>query len=432
MGFLKQFRQSKNYGKKHTKHKIEISGPSIIESDTLNENETNKNSNAKLMAYANNHNLINTGPISTINFSSDNNSNSPNSNSNRIPIIANIPHNLMPADDGPHLPSESPHLPPKTLKSHHNNISPSGNQSVDSGNSSGKITNLDTTSDSNPIIHDPTNNRKHEILHTHNTQPSVVKQEMKILSQNSVQNQSLYHNDAMLVGTYNTLNNKNIQHSRVENLNQTSNSQKLISQTNSQSSQNSQLSQHSSNSHQLNHTLNTFPHSAGANTFRTTKNQKYIRTNPINMPLANLDLNNSHSTNVTFETPNIELVKKLKDSWYRPNLSREEAINLLKTSPFGSFVIRDSTSYKGGYGMAIRIERLTEKILKNCSNKADLLSEHVRHYLIETVEMEEGTVGYLLKGSAQEKIFPSLDRLIYKHMINQVSLPIKLNLKLYL
>lgn len=40
--------------------------------------------------------------------------------------------------------------------------------------------------------------------------------------------------------------------------------------------------------------------------------------------------------------------------------------------------------------------------------------------------MDGGITGFLLKGSNEEKIFPSLDRLIYKHLIKAVSLPVKL------
>ena len=161
--------------------------------------------------------------------------------------------------------------------------------------------------------------------------------------------------------------------------------------------------------------------------------------------------NQSHLLDIDTSNPSMELIKLLKDHWYRPNLSRDEAINILKTAPFGSFIIRDSTSYKGGFGLALRIDKLTDKILKNVQsqqenlrNKADmntstsdhlksidLLSEHVRHYLIETINLDGGMTGYLLKGSTDEKIFPSLDRLIYKHMFDKISLPIKLNLQMY-
>ena len=80
------------------------------------------------------------------------------------------------------------------------------------------------------------------------------------------------------------------------------------------------------------------------------------------------------------DEPNIDVTKKLREHWYRPNLSRDEAINKLKTAPVGSFVIRDSTSYKGGYGLAIRIEHLTEKIMKGVTKSTDLRAEYVRHY----------------------------------------------------
>merc|ERR1711879_554631 len=74
-----------------------------------------------------------------------------------------------------------------------------------------------------------------------------------------------------------------------------------------------------------------------------------------------------------------ELVRQTRDSWYRPNLSRDDAIMTLKTASFGSFLVRDSTSYVGGFGLALRIEKLNEKILAGCKENTDLLAEHVRH-----------------------------------------------------
>lgn len=122
----------------------------------------------------------------------------------------------------------------------------------------------------------------------------------------------------------------------------------------------------------------------------------------------------------------LDLINRLKFSWYRPDFSRDQAISLLKTAPVGTFLIRDSTSYKFGYGLALRVERLPEKIAQSLSSDSDLLAEHVRHYLIETVDLAGGMVGYLLKGSSEEKIFPSLERLVLKHIVQNVSLPVKL------
>ena len=126
----------------------------------------------------------------------------------------------------------------------------------------------------------------------------------------------------------------------------------------------------------------------------------------------------------------LDLVKQCRDSYYRPNLSRDRAINMLKTAPFGSFIIRDSTSFVGGYGLAIRVEKLPERFKNNIKPGMDLLAEHVRHYLIESIETEGG-LGYQIKGNVLEPVYPSLDMLVYKHILEAISLPLSLDLKLH-
>ena len=132
-------------------------------------------------------------------------------------------------------------------------------------------------------------------------------------------------------------------------------------------------------------------------------------------PLQNATAADANAVEVTGyrndleEIISVDLVRQARDSWYRPNMSRDLAINTLKTAPFGSFLIRDSTSFTGGFGLALRVERLTDKILKNVKNGADMMAEHVRHYLIETIGMGNGKCGYQLKGSLDEPIYTSLD-----------------------
>ncbi|XP_075146552.1 focal adhesion protein tensin [Haematobia irritans] len=110
------------------------------------------------------------------------------------------------------------------------------------------------------------------------------------------------------------------------------------------------------------------------------------------------------------------LVKFAKDSskfWYKPNLSREEAISLLVNAPPGTFVVRDSTTYKNAYGLVLRVSQPPPG--STATGKPD---ELVRHFLIEPT-----TRGVRLKGCANEPVFTSLSALVYEHSINQLALP---------
>lgn len=110
------------------------------------------------------------------------------------------------------------------------------------------------------------------------------------------------------------------------------------------------------------------------------------------------------------------LVKFAKDSskfWYKPNLSREEAISLLLNAPPGTFVVRDSTTYKNAYGLVLRVSQPPPGTAS--TGKPD---ELVRHFLIEPT-----TRGVRLKGCANEPVFTSLSALVYEHSINQMALP---------
>jgi len=48
-------------------------------------------------------------------------------------------------------------------------------------------------------------------------------------------------------------------------------------------------------------------------------------------------------------------VRMLMNHWYRPNISREEAISLVLPCTAGSFIVRDSSTVKGGYALTLKI-----------------------------------------------------------------------------
>ncbi|KER25502.1 hypothetical protein T265_14202, partial [Opisthorchis viverrini] len=128
---------------------------------------------------------------------------------------------------------------------------------------------------------------------------------------------------------------------------------------------------------------------------------------------------------------NLGAVQDTAPSWYRPKLSREAAINILRQQPPGNFLIRDSTTFKGAYGLAVKVATLPPKVTQKSgftkfvrSLLNDLQSELVRHYLIEVVNTP--TRGVRLKGFASEPVFPSLAALIHQHTIDPLALPCRL------
>ncbi|SPP84560.1 tensin [Drosophila guanche] len=98
--------------------------------------------------------------------------------------------------------------------------------------------------------------------------------------------------------------------------------------------------------------------------------------------------------------------------WYKPNLSREDAIALLASAQPGTFLVRDSTTYKNAYGLVVRVAQPPAGS-----------QELVRHFLIEPTRE-----GVRLKGCENEPVFTSLSALVFEHSINRLALPCLLRL----
>ncbi|CAF0871652.1 unnamed protein product [Didymodactylos carnosus] len=113
-------------------------------------------------------------------------------------------------------------------------------------------------------------------------------------------------------------------------------------------------------------------------------------------------------------------VHNISKYWYKPKLSREEAISLLKKKPPGSFLIRDSQGFPGSYGLAIKVAKLPPSI--QAKPGADPNAELVRHYLIERTP----TGSVRLKGCINEPDFATLSALVYQHTLTPLAVPCKL------
>ncbi|GAA6093054.1 tensin-2 isoform X1 [Tachysurus ichikawai] len=119
------------------------------------------------------------------------------------------------------------------------------------------------------------------------------------------------------------------------------------------------------------------------------------------------------------ETGSRVSVKFVQDSsrfWYKPGISREQAIAALKEKEPGAFVIRDSNSFQGAYGLALKVASPPANISSHSSK--DPMEQLVRHFLIET-----GPRGVKIKGCQNEPYFGSLSALVYQHSITPISLP---------
>ncbi|XP_026162890.1 tensin-2-like isoform X2 [Mastacembelus armatus] len=114
---------------------------------------------------------------------------------------------------------------------------------------------------------------------------------------------------------------------------------------------------------------------------------------------------------------NAKFVQDSSKYWYKPGISRDQAIAVLRDKEPGTFLIRDSNSFQGAYGLALKVA--TPPPNANITgSQGDPLEQLVRHFLIET-----GPRGVKIKGCQNESYFGSLSALVYQHSITPISLP---------
>uniref|UniRef100_A0A158R4Z4 SH2 domain-containing protein n=1 Tax=Syphacia muris TaxID=451379 RepID=A0A158R4Z4_9BILA len=126
----------------------------------------------------------------------------------------------------------------------------------------------------------------------------------------------------------------------------------------------------------------------------------------------------SESSEVVHHHP--VFVKDTSKYWYKPTISREEAINILRDKPPGTFLVRDSNSFPGAFGLALKVATPPPGVHPGDG------TELVRHFLIEP-----SPKGVKLKGCSNEPIFGTLSALVYQHSITPLALPTKLILPEY-
>ncbi|XP_076010473.1 tensin 3-2 isoform X2 [Genypterus blacodes] len=128
-------------------------------------------------------------------------------------------------------------------------------------------------------------------------------------------------------------------------------------------------------------------------------------------PSPGADLGSKHD--------NVKFVQDTSKFWYKPDISREQAIAVLKDKEPGFFIVRDSHSFRGAYGLAMKVATPPPSVVQQ--SKKDLSNELVRHFLIECTQK-----GVRLKGCPNEPYFGSLTALVCQHSITPLALPCKL------
>ncbi|KAM9435261.1 tensin 3-2 isoform 2-T3 [Clarias gariepinus] len=118
---------------------------------------------------------------------------------------------------------------------------------------------------------------------------------------------------------------------------------------------------------------------------------------------------------------NVKFVQDTSKFWYKPDISREQAIAVLRDKQPGAFIVRDSHSFRGAYGLAMKVATPPPSILTHSRKVGDLTSELVRHFLIECTQK-----GVRLKGCPNEPYFGSLTALVCQHSITPLALPCRL------
>ncbi|XP_035804963.2 tensin-3 isoform X2 [Amphiprion ocellaris] len=117
----------------------------------------------------------------------------------------------------------------------------------------------------------------------------------------------------------------------------------------------------------------------------------------------------------------VKFVQDTSKFWYKPDISRDQAIAVLKDKEPGSFIVRDSHSFRGAYGLAMKVATPPPSVLQQSKKLGDLSNELVRHFLIECTQK-----GVRLKGCPNEPYFGSLTALVCQHSITPLALPCKL------
>uniref|UniRef100_A0A8C7LTR1 Tensin 3 n=1 Tax=Oncorhynchus mykiss TaxID=8022 RepID=A0A8C7LTR1_ONCMY len=141
----------------------------------------------------------------------------------------------------------------------------------------------------------------------------------------------------------------------------------------------------------------------------------------LSIPFPNVLPDLSASAQMPGTQVTVKFVQDTSKFWYKPDISRDQAISVLKDKEPGCFIVRDSHSFRGAYGLAMKVATPPPSVLQQTKRGGDLSNELVRHFLIECTQK-----GVRLKGCPNEPYFGCLTALVCQHSITPLALPCKL------
>ncbi|XP_014391608.1 PREDICTED: tensin-4 isoform X2 [Myotis brandtii] len=118
--------------------------------------------------------------------------------------------------------------------------------------------------------------------------------------------------------------------------------------------------------------------------------------------------------------PTMKFVMDTSKYWFKPSITREQAIELLRKEEPGAFVVRDSSSFRGSFGLALKVQEAPAPAQNRSGEDS---SDLIRHFLIES-----SAKGVHLKGADEEPYFGSLSAFVCQHSIMPLALPCKLTI----
>ncbi|XP_065889210.1 tensin-2-like isoform X2 [Dysidea avara] len=117
-------------------------------------------------------------------------------------------------------------------------------------------------------------------------------------------------------------------------------------------------------------------------------------------------------------------VKELEQYWYKPNYTREEAVDIISHAEPGSFIVRDSQSVMRGYALTIKVSEIIIRRKLKVPPDFQVTSDMcVKHFLLQPDSAYP--MGIKLQGW-NEKPFITLVAFITGHCNDKLCLPCKL------
>uniref|UniRef100_A0A8C0DGC1 Tensin 4 n=1 Tax=Balaenoptera musculus TaxID=9771 RepID=A0A8C0DGC1_BALMU len=95
--------------------------------------------------------------------------------------------------------------------------------------------------------------------------------------------------------------------------------------------------------------------------------------------------------------PTMKFVMDTSKYWFKPSITREQAMELLRKEEPGAFIVRDSSSYRGSFGLALKVQEAPAPAQNRSGEDG---SDLIRHFLIES-----SAKGVHLKGADEEPHF---------------------------